>query len=831
MATSWKVRLVVNVEHLQRFDRLMSGQPGPGDHVEQGVLTGSNGCPASVLREWVQRIEVKALRRWAGKDEIAAAELRTTVDDRPMKRRTHGDVARNAQDSRVLHYGTGDFSSIKTGLVRQAWSWRWSSQPQSLRHLAKRASPIPCRRSDTINFSHLRRPTTSPSMHDLGPKWEHPLQLPGSVKQPPRSSDISKLTEDMTSGQVSYRKLRKYNHMVDDYNAIWAKFPASVDMRLYDGMPYFAVSGMVTTLTIPPAGVHLNDHGVGALLAMYKGGGISQADLTTRWPAIFDTAGRVYRARRPMGDPFLMKDANGRTVYGQATGRTLLCGAGYKPEDWKSLANVLSKSTPKKSYWVMPDSKGTYLVPSDVPATRTAARSNDNGLLPVLTSDQANSLLKDGRSVFPDLGVASKAINIAWATPDGTRPSISTVRLKVPTQVQAKLDPGDVKADWPSNGRSIPFATLPLQPSQKDTSTESTLADPPRTPQLLKHTAKPLGSSSPYAVRRPANPFSDSDSEDEEEPVDENDQADMEESIEYDSDADDFAVERELVQHCQALEDVGAAMFANSCQRATVDASADLTVMKILKGLFKDAVGTTMDPKARAIFRSIKTATKSWYDAKGHYAAHFDAHVDDQLAYFDSTSAYNTSLTRMNVSQPRVFATSADAEYPDKLPEMDKLKAIFDPSRNSYYEVSREFQATEEYMALTTSHRPNQHLISKEAVLRRYNPDNPNSISYDVDKANGFDRDLIEHLDRETALEEIVDNPFAVREAKHAKQATQIKRKPSPMVEVRQTRSRVGSHVKEESEQVKRRPGRPPGTKTASQAGRGRGRGRGGLSY
>jgi hypothetical protein len=40
--------------------------------------------------------KVKTLRRWAGKDKIAAAELRTTVDDRPMKRRTHGDVARNA---------------------------------------------------------------------------------------------------------------------------------------------------------------------------------------------------------------------------------------------------------------------------------------------------------------------------------------------------------------------------------------------------------------------------------------------------------------------------------------------------------------------------------------------------------------------------------------------------------------------------------------------------------------------------------------------------------------------------------------------------------------
>jgi hypothetical protein len=65
-------------------------------------------------------------------------------------------------------------------------------------------------------------------------------------------------------------------------------------MRLYDAMPYFALEGMATVNNMPPAGVHLSCHTVGALLALIKGGGILAEDLKKRWPAVFQDNGKVY---------------------------------------------------------------------------------------------------------------------------------------------------------------------------------------------------------------------------------------------------------------------------------------------------------------------------------------------------------------------------------------------------------------------------------------------------------------------------------------------------------------------------------------------------------
>jgi hypothetical protein len=82
--------------------------------------------------------------------------------------------------------------------------------------------------------------------------------------------------------------------------------PSPTDMRLYDAMPYFAMGGMATVDSLPPAGCHLSCHTVGALIALWKGGGILSEESKKRWPAVFQDNNRVYKVRRPMGDPFLM---------------------------------------------------------------------------------------------------------------------------------------------------------------------------------------------------------------------------------------------------------------------------------------------------------------------------------------------------------------------------------------------------------------------------------------------------------------------------------------------------------------------------------------------
>jgi hypothetical protein len=91
----------------------------------------------------------------------------------------------------------------------------------------------------------------------------------------------------MASGTVRPRKLREWDPKLDDRNAIWLRLPALTDMRLYDGMLYFTLAGMATTENIPPAGIQINLHTVGALLALFKGGGILADDLKDRWPAVF----------------------------------------------------------------------------------------------------------------------------------------------------------------------------------------------------------------------------------------------------------------------------------------------------------------------------------------------------------------------------------------------------------------------------------------------------------------------------------------------------------------------------------------------------------------
>jgi hypothetical protein len=83
-------------------------------------------------------------------------------------------------------------------------------------------------------------------------------------------------------------------------------------MRLYDAMPYFALEGMATVKNMPPAGCHLSCHTVGALLALFKGGGILAEDLKKRWPAVFQKNDKVYclpeHTRKNLQGPVYQKE-------------------------------------------------------------------------------------------------------------------------------------------------------------------------------------------------------------------------------------------------------------------------------------------------------------------------------------------------------------------------------------------------------------------------------------------------------------------------------------------------------------------------------------------
>jgi hypothetical protein len=133
-----------------------------------------------------------------------------------------------------------------------------------------------------------------------------------------------------------------------------------------------------------------------------------------------------------MGDPFLVTDEDGVVRYGQATGSTILCGAGYLPSHWKALADGLSPNTAKSSYWITKNSNGRYLVPSAVTARSSADPANDNGVLPLLSIAQATILLNNGQVIYPDLSTVAEKVKITWATPNRARPSIAVSKFKPP---------------------------------------------------------------------------------------------------------------------------------------------------------------------------------------------------------------------------------------------------------------------------------------------------------------------------------------------------------------------------------------------------------------
>jgi hypothetical protein len=159
---------------------------------------------------------------------------------------------------------------------------------------------------------------------------------------------------------------------------------------------------------------------------------------------------------------------------------------------------------------------------------------------------------------------------------------------------------------------------------------------------------------------------------------------------------------------------------------------------------------------------------------------------------------------------------------------MTKLKAIIDPNRNAYYKVSGKFGRTAEYCRLTTSHRPKQTQVDEYATLRRYDPQNPNAMTFEQDQANAFDQDLVDYINREDALETDLPSPFEVRVLKHqadtaALEAPKAKRLPSPQVVVPGVRKRSADDEVEPPVNIKCGFKRP--RKDEAQRGRG---GRGG---
>jgi hypothetical protein len=50
-----------------------------------------------------------------------------------------------------------------------------------------------------------------------------------------------------------------------------------------------------------------------------------------------------------MGDPFLMLDKSSEVFFGPAMGNYLLCGAGYKQQEWATMCGKL-KASPKECF-------------------------------------------------------------------------------------------------------------------------------------------------------------------------------------------------------------------------------------------------------------------------------------------------------------------------------------------------------------------------------------------------------------------------------------------------------------------------------------------------
>jgi hypothetical protein len=134
--------------------------------------------------------------------------------------------------------------------------------------------------------------------------------------------------------------------------------------------------------------------------------------------------------------------------------------------------------------------------------------------------------------------------------------------MKPPTSVQTKLDLHDVKADWPPKGRALPFATFTQQATSTQPTSQATSGNQQQKSTSREVRDEHFWASSPFAVRQPANMFSDSEDETSITP----DIPAKQESPENDVDeGNDHEVERDLAYSCQALEDGGMALFTNGC--------------------------------------------------------------------------------------------------------------------------------------------------------------------------------------------------------------------------------------------------------------------------
>jgi hypothetical protein len=90
----------------------------------------------------------------------------------------------------------------------------------------------------------------------------------------------------------------------------------------------------------------LSNNAIGGLIALWKGGSITRDSLTKRWLSTFDNQDKVYKARQPMSDPFLLLNGHHKVVFGVANGRTVLYGAGSSTTAWiKSIKNLKVEPT------------------------------------------------------------------------------------------------------------------------------------------------------------------------------------------------------------------------------------------------------------------------------------------------------------------------------------------------------------------------------------------------------------------------------------------------------------------------------------------------------
>lgn len=84
------------------------------------------------------------------------------------------------------------------------------------------------------------------------------------------------------------------------------------------------------------------------------------------WPAVFRSDGTgVHKVCRPMGEPYLMLDASDQIVFGLAFGQYLLCGAGYREEQWARTCENM-KVQPNDYFWYSNTKHASYLIPSTV---------------------------------------------------------------------------------------------------------------------------------------------------------------------------------------------------------------------------------------------------------------------------------------------------------------------------------------------------------------------------------------------------------------------------------------------------------------------------------